>query len=1363
MRREVQSAELRKKFPRTARAVSMAAHVTPQARPPSSPVEGRALPARPQPPMGGGASYGRTAAAPGLVKRGQIGGGTGSATRTAVEMSGGIGQLGGRPVTEANDPYNTFYNPAEAEQTVRRNLPGTTGAVSGLARGALGAADIVTASPVEIATGLGQAFVNEDLTTDDVRSATRTVVPGSGYADDLTVKLGDALSVLDAIPVLRGPQIAARLLSHPRLAVRVVGALAAPVLQGGVGRRVAGELGAATGALVGADIATRALPEDASTPVRIAAAVGGSVVGGGAAIGGMQGLGAGLRAADRALIDVPIAPSGVRSAAAGRELGRMGAPTARVAGAAEPEQAPGLLRTSQTPETVTTVTDGIAAARTLRRSAPSQAASLNAETANALQGMFSKPFKGKDGNLYFRDITSWADGSPAPVADVFEHPSRYSLTDAQRASVDRALRPPALARSEHIAAGAGDSLHEAQMEEGQNFAPRWVLSTPKGDIPDRSGAGGGQRLTTGADKPRRYDDVLEGIRAGVVYADPIRAIERYNVKQLADAANARVANLFKPLSGTSALRVPAPLRARHDGLLQSLSSLKQTYARLNERLNTTISAYQNSAEPDLDALWDELQNIRVGANAVGKQGVNFGKDAPAVRAAIDAIRADIKEMAPEWRRAIRASKSVPLGRETVGDVAKALTGHDFDVEDARAIRRFYSNGVLPDSVLGDAVRGVRAVNQAIVPARAIGDASATLKQNGTILARHPVQFARNFGKSFYYSFWPGGEADYNAFLASERTRYAASRGVDLRPAADFYASWLNRIPGLKQTQSQFASIGTLNRVDLFYADLGLAAAARRSGKQPLFDAAEEAIARGANRITGVANRTATDAETLSEFAANWMRARLETLSHAVTDGGIDGRLAREYLATYVASGLLMSAAVAAAQGRDLREVLSPIRERDGRFHLNPNFGTVRVGGMDVSVFSSYIDLARLSVVMADATQGAIRERDAWQIFDAIGYAARTKGSPALTAAINAILGNNIVGQETRSAAGVVREIAPIPFTALNAVDNAQRGMGVVQNIADSATGFFGGSANPMSLSERRDAAWADYARSRDISESYWDAAPAQRAPFDAENPGFREESLEENRRRAAAGDEDAQTHVRAAEQKTLYLQQQQALDAELASGEISREQWREQRNTIRDKQRAATDALYADKPRGEPENALDRYGEAIRDATSESGRVDWDEVDAWLAAQPVPDQQYIDDKLGLGGTPTEKEYRKVVGELDSTGFFDLTSSIWPAIQEHEGYESTQAFDTYEDWYRAAVAEGARYYEQQGASPAVAAEMTAEAIRKSPVATVMSQNRNRFQQEWIAENPELAEDAYAWGYLSALDKTEERILQEAFGQ
>lgn len=50
----------------------------------------------------------------------------------------------------------------------------------------------------------------------------------------------------------------------------------------------------------------------------------------------------------------------------------------------------------------------------------------------------------------------------------------------------------------------------------------------------------------------------------------------------------------------------------------------------------------------------------------------------------------------------------------------------------------------------------------------------------------------------------------------------------------------------------------------------------------------EQVARNANRITGVSNNRATDAETLTEFAANWMRSRLETLTKAMADGGIEG-------------------------------------------------------------------------------------------------------------------------------------------------------------------------------------------------------------------------------------------------------------------------------------------------------------------------------------------------------------------------------------------------------------------------------------------------------------------------------------------
>src|SRR5690606_17590799 len=52
--------------------------------------------------------------------------------------------------------------------------------------------------------------------------------------------------------------------------------------------------------------------------------------------------------------------------------------------------------------------------------------------------------------------------------------------------------------------------------------------------------------------------------------------------------------------------------------------------------------------------------------------------------------------------------------------------------------------------------------------------------------------------------------------------------------------------------------------------------------------------------------------------------------------------------------------------------------------------------------------------------------------------------------------------------------------------------------------------------------------------------------------------------------------------------------------------------------------------------------------------VDWDKLDAWLAAQPKEDREYIERNTGLNLTNKERQFREDVDRIEKSGYFDLT-------------------------------------------------------------------------------------------------------------
>ena len=703
-----------------------------------------------------------------------------------------------------------------------------------------------------------------------------------------------------------------------------------------------------------------------------------------------------------------------------------------------------------------TVSDVIGVAQDTRRMVGSQQVALTSRAQTYLDALGPTVQDGA-GNYRLRNVIK-ADGAPALMQDVLENPQRYPLTPEQARSV---AEYQALVRDVHAEPQAfGVKVRTTDLEEGQGYVPRQAAKDAKGQELTRPGANSpGTRLRSMREQGRVFRDPEAAVRAGVVYEHPLTALQSYVRQNLEGAANQHIANMLKTFGETSAARVPAPLRAAHDGLMKSLSSLRQTVGRLDQRALETVEAHIASGADDLNALAADLNDIQVRGS-----GRNAGKGAAAVRAEIARVKQQIADMRPAWNRAQEQARQVPAGRARIDQqAAPALIGTDFAEADARRISRYYSNGILPQNRVGDVLRGLQRVNQAIVPMQAIGDASATLRQLGVVAPSKPITFARNFGKAGRDLF-PGGQARYREWLASPEVQDAASRGVALTGhggvPSDFYASWLERVPGLRQAQQHFEMITNRNRVDIFNQDVDML---RRTG-QRVDDAAMEQVARNANRITGVSNNRATDAETLTQFAANWMRSRLETLTKALADGGIEGQLARSYLKNYVSVGLMAAGGAALAQGRDLRDVMNPIQERNGRFSYNPNFGTVRIGGVDHDMFGGFSDLARLAVMSADAGYGAIKERDLLELTKPLIYAARTKGAPWVTTGADVGTGENIIGEPTNTWTYWLTK--PIPINAAQGVRQYQEGKPLVPSIVEQTAQFFGSRSNQLSPTER---------------------------------------------------------------------------------------------------------------------------------------------------------------------------------------------------------------------------------------------------------------------------------------------------------
>lgn len=415
----------------------------------------------------------------------------------------------------------------------------------------------------------------------------------------------------------------------------------------------------------------------------------------------------------------------------------------------------------------------------------------------------------------------------------------------------------------------------------------------------------------------------------------------------------------------------------------------------------------------------------------------------------------------------------------MSSVAPELQGVYFTPAEAKWIGRFFSGSMLPENSIGDVVRGINKVNKTVLPWQAIGDASATLKQLGTVLSSKPTLFMRNLGQSFVDS-W-GGWDNYQRWLASNEVKDAASHGVSLVGEgrnSDVWSSLASKIPGLKQTQRQFESVGNRTRVALYNTDLDML---RRTG-QVVDEQAAEMVARNANRITGASNTRASDIENLAEFAPRFLRARFETIDKALRDGTLEGDLARQYISNYIWAGLAAVTASAIAQGRPLKDVLQPVEvSQNGKsVRVNPNFGTIRAGDTDIDVFSQYSGLVRMALTAGSGIYEGARAKDIGKVVSGLYNSVMAMESPSASvvdALVRAAHGTKAYGEDPRTAEFWLRK--PLPIGLSQAISSAATGAEAKPLLTSGAAQFLGARAAPITPVEKAQQYGYDALRGRE--------------------------------------------------------------------------------------------------------------------------------------------------------------------------------------------------------------------------------------------------------------------------------------------
>lgn len=239
------------------------------------------------------------------------------------------------------------------------------------------------------------------------------------------------------------------------------------------------------------------------------------------------------------------------------------------------------------------------------------------------------------------------------VLDIFENPQDYVITPEQRALMDswgsRGTGQVGFLNTEY---GADIGTYQPK-NPGAVYMPHINANEDLMTRMDRTE----QSLARGAVGHERTWDTARDRMAHdpkfIPETDPVKLLEAHD-SALASAAGKAT---FKAAAGgktkLEVMQETHPgLAKQMVGLRQKAASLRATAARLDQRVTAAVDSFLKSGAEDADlAILRDNLDVKVGANAVGVQGVNYGKDLAQMRREITGVKAELKRLGPAWKNA----------------------------------------------------------------------------------------------------------------------------------------------------------------------------------------------------------------------------------------------------------------------------------------------------------------------------------------------------------------------------------------------------------------------------------------------------------------------------------------------------------------------------------------------------------------------------------------------------------------------------------------------------------------------------------------------------------------------------------------
>lgn len=657
-----------------------------------------------------------------------------------------------------------------------------------------------------------------------------------------------------------------------------------------------------------------------------------------------------------------------------------------------------------------------------------------------------------------------------------------------------------------------------------------------------------------------------------------------------------------------------------------------------------------------------------------------------------------------WEQSLKTAKTelTQQGWKSVGheDGLRAYgTDIMFEKKVANQIRDFYKT---PEP--GRIHSVVKAVNTAILPINLTLDASIRAATMGRLYFNLIWKKPSAMATTPFVELIDGGvallnklpkvnitnPADYSRWRTSDEVIFA-SRFLRLRGEGMsdefFFSQTMKNVPVFNRladvAEKDFIRTGNRTMVEMFYAEV----AAFKSAGHKLDDASYEQIGRAVNRLAGIPFNKAGSMEADINFAANFFRSHIELHAAAITRWGddIEGQLARQHLLTTYGMGATLVWQVAAQQGRDLNEVLNPLdigALEQGEFRLNSNFMTIRIGGVDTSIFGPWRSAAYLIGTLGEAAYMTATKQDPSYLLQGVYYAVSTRATPLIKFGADVLVGHDFAGREIDllNPSLSLLESAAVrltPITLQNIWEDARSGIPIQDAIINNLIGFIGGSSNPITGWERRDMFIRDmevFDKRRDLllnpdrPASYSNLNSLGRQLVDREYGKLPPNSWDARLRARSKEEID-----RGFKENMLYL------ETEFKAGRMSVDDYLKNRAIELALRNERMGQLYGEYDGYDPRDPVNKYYEGLKKNTH-GDFVDWDAFEEWQAKNLTKAERKIVDEYFAGSTsvytPVDARYRAVSDFLDEKKMYETRDEMFREFAIDNGIDSKL---TLNDW------------------------------------------------------------------------------------